>query len=450
MTATQGLIQKLMMELDDTVVPFVKKHWPSASEIPEDVAKYGQPLEGYHYSKNTDPLRRLSAFKYGTGAKGQESLRLLAEPDIAPRTFFYPDVPEGSQSLTPRPESVVGGGPTYMVKEGGMYDMIANPLGFDRSDLNKFERQVRDAGFTGYFNKNFGQTGGAVVLRPSTEAAMVAPNRIEAEKSLQRAQNLPDRPFIVTAENIPSTETEFGQWLASQGIGTKERYTDEIEGLLDRIGFMNEMGVKDYAVRPGYGSYMGEINPNTVIQVPDEQAAQRVAQARGLITMQDAVPYYQVNPEGGVTGVRVMTDRSITPEMMAQAYEDTGLDFTRSNLNTIDIMNFAGDDGVPFSGMSDKDFTNFLEGYFSEKAGVTSVSPFKAASDYNSTQELWQANQGARLLEAMPNLRGLSERIKAHNDAFRKQHGFADPRVLALLSALGSGGMMFKDKAGDK
>jgi hypothetical protein len=410
-------------------------------EVPEAVAKYGDQLTGYHYSKSQDPMRRLSGEMYGTGAAGQEMGRLMRDQDLWNRSYFYPEGMMQQQGMrTPRPEQSVGSGPTYRVMEADMYNMDANPLGFGGGPSN-IERQVKEAGFTGMYRPSMEM---AVSYRPTTEASLLGRSRGEAEQALERADRLPENPFIVTAENIPSTETDFGRWLASQGIDVKERYTDEIEQLFDRYRLMKALGVSDYTSRPNYGSYMGSINPNTVIQVPDERQAKLVADARGLLTMQDAVPYYRLEPEGNVAGMRITADRSITPEMMQRSYGQSGMDFTRTDLNTMDILNFAGDDGVPFSGIKDPQFQQMIADLFEGTRGVSNVERFKATSQYNPTDELWKNNQGGGLLKAVPDLAGIQEIVNRYNKSFRGQYGFIDPRIPMALSAAGLGAATIK------
>jgi hypothetical protein len=415
-------------------------------QAPDVVEQFGSPITGYHYSRVEEPMRRLSADMYGTGAAGQEVQRLMRDPDLWNRSYFYPEGARPQQGMaTPRPEPSVRSGPTYRVMEADMYNLDENPLGFTGgpSDL---ERQVKGAGFAGLYRPSMEM---AVTYRPTTEAQRLGGYRAEAEAALARAGRLPDNPFTVTAENIPSTETEFGQWLSQQGMGLKERYTDEVDQLLDRYRFMNSLGVRDYTSRPGYGSYMGSINPNTVIQVPDEGSAKLVADARGLLTMQDAVPYYRTDPGANVAGMRVIADRSITPEMMRRSYGQTGMDFTRTDLNTMDILNFSGDDGVPFSGVEDPQFTQMIADVFENARGVKEIERFKATSQYNPTDQFWKGDQGVGLLEAVPDLAGIQEVINRYNKSFRSQHGFVDPRIPAALASAGLGSAAINVIMGD-
>jgi len=63
------------------------------------------------------------------------------------------------------------------------------------------------------------------------------------------------------------------------------------------------------------------------------------------------------------------------------------------------------------------------------------IERFKATSQHNSADQLWKGDQGAGLLEAMPDLAGIQEVINRYNKSFRSQYGFIAPRIPAALAS---------------
>lgn len=413
--------------------------------LPEAVQQFGKTLRGVHYSKTDEPLRHLAGAKYGEGAKGAEAGRVQAgDQSLKDRTFFYT---EGSRPQpgrqTPRPEPGVGAGGTYQVKVSGMYDTKENPLGLSGSEL---EPRLKELGFTGYYNPD---TGMAVALQPHTEAVKLGDYRAAAEEAMARSGRLPNQPAFITAENIPDTSTEMGQWLAKQPQGVREKYTDEVEGIFDRERMMRDLGVEDYAIIPGYGSYEGNINPNTVIAVSDLEQAKTVADARGFVTDQAAVPFFTRGPAGaGPLGMRIQLADGIDPETLQKVYNDLGLDFTRGNLDALDFINFVDDEGVPFSQLTDADFGAKLDDYFQQLPQLERAEGYGQVGAYNETGSLWSGDSPAGPGEAGPRLEALRGRVKDYNERFRKQHGYASPQALAVLAATGAGlGLLAGDDA---
>lgn len=396
--------------------------------------RLGNTVRAYHYSKVDDPLRSLSGLAHGTGARGQEAGRLAGAPGRA-RSYFYL---EGSRPqegrLTPRPESGVGAGATYRGKLTGMYDLQENPLGLTERG-NALERRLQELGYNGYYDP---QTGIAVNLRHDTEVARVGDYRAQAEEALLRAQQLPDRPYYVTAENIPSRTTPMGSWLLQaenrQPRGLLDRYTDEVENIFEKSGLMRDLDIPTYATTQGYGAYEKSIRPNIVTAVPSREEAKRLADARGYLTQQDAVPFFSRAGEAGPRGVLVTTQDPIDAIDRQQIYGNLGLDFTRSDLDALDFINYADETG-PFSGMDDDQFARVIDDYFARRGDATSVQRYRADSEYNPTGDSWvQADDGTSPGQGQK-LGELRKRLESYNREFQRQHGRADPRVLALLAA---------------
>lgn len=391
------------------------------------VKQLGKAVDGWHYSKSDEALRRLDPEKYATGAsarQGAERARLEGNPDITPRSYFYADGSNPQPGrVTPRPEPMVGGGPTYRAKLDGLYDLGENPLGLS-GDLTNLERQIKGMGFNGYV-----RNGVAVSFEP-TEVSRVARSRGEAEEALARASNLLDEPQLVTAEVIPSAKTEYGRWLDAQPLDVRERYTDQfVEDVLGRGKMMEGLGVKDYEIAPGYGTYKGRVNPNLVIATNTQEEAKAVADTLGYVARQEATPYVnRRGPLDGPVGVNAHMPAGTQPSLLEDLYRSTGLDATRTRLDTIDVINF---DEMP-----DDQFIDTLDDFF--KGIATDVSQYRAGGDYNPTEALWN-NGGADVRAGREEtLSRLRDRAEAYNRRFREQHGYADPRALAATAALSS------------
>lgn len=132
--------------------------------------QYAKPVPFVHYS-HADNIARLEPSAYGTGIKGAEANRLKNAPDIRDRAFFYPD------SGNIRPESGLGPNKYIGTSEASYplhedpadYRLIARAkakdpylgsIGIDQinQDLyhNELERQIKNAGYTGYHTDDAG------------------------------------------------------------------------------------------------------------------------------------------------------------------------------------------------------------------------------------------------------------------------------------------------------
>jgi hypothetical protein len=458
-----------------------------ARQWEERQAAAAETIEGVHYSNNTDtPLRELDGAKYGTGTsarRGAERGRVEAgDPAARDRSYFYPvtDTP------VPKSESMVGGAQVYRGRLDGMYNLDADPLNLKGPD---HEARIKAAGFKGFHRPSMGM---AVNLQPSTPVELLSRDGAAgARRMLADEQALPRDPWMVTAEVLPSTETEMGQWLAKKAKtnpGLVARYTDDVTKLLTGRNDMRAMGAEGSTVRQGYGGYEGgDANPNIVVRTPDRETAERVGKSLGYVTQQDAVPFLRLQPGDvgdGPAGVRVKTEGGLNAEQLAALRRGTGADYTRTDLDTVDFVNFRDDEGTPLSGLSDNDFVDKISRFFVDKpvpdgldidairaqvspefadeveryvlrgrsAPVASSQPgvgkIRETSEvradptgsYNWTQDLWK---GA---ETAPDIAGVSRqhlndarrRIEAYDTAFRKQHGRSDPRALAALAGIGT------------
>lgn len=405
-----------------------------ASNIPDVVRQFGKTISGWHYSKTDEALRRLDPTKYGKGAKGAEAGRLDA--DTAQRTFFYA---EGSRAqpgkATPRPEDVVGGGATYRAKLNNIYDLSENPLGL-KGGPTDIERQIKEAGFNGYTRND------VVVNFYPTEVERIGAYRSKAEEALERSARVSDEPNLVTAEVIPSKDDPMGAYLLEKPASIREAYTDQFGDMLDQEGVMRDLGISDYFVRPGYGAYQGNTNPNLIVGVNTPEEAKAIADTLGYASRQEAVPYITRVGDGPV-GVTAQMPGGVGPEVVADLNRATGINSTRTALDRLDAINF---DGMP-----DDEFIDTL-GRFFEGSGAD-VRKYRAGGDYNSTQHLWESPDGLAGVHPgqRETLRRLRSRVEEHNKRFRKQYGYADPRALAATAALSSlaigAGALAPDKA---
>jgi len=221
-----------------------------------------------------------------------------------------------------------------------------------------------------------------------------------------------------------------------------------MQQVLDSARLPRVLGIDNAVTRPGYGAYQGRgSNPNMITQVGTPEEAKSLAETLGLLTKQDAVPYFYRNPQGDTRGARVAMDRAVTPSMLDYAHQATGLDFTRTDVDAMDFINFL-DEGKPVSGLTDDEWAGKIANFFDNRAGVRDVDRYRATTNYNWTQPLWRNDNGKAelpsagmgLLEARPELRYIGKELEKYNSNFIKQHGFADPRVLALMASLGLGG----------
>ena len=213
-------------------------------------AQPGDTISGIHYSQSEKRLRRLEGGRHGEGAKGAEKKRVdMLTPEQRQRTFYYP---EGSRAqdkyATPRPEPGVGSGATYRVSTPNMYDMRKNPLDINTRG-NQMEADLREAGFRGVYDS---EQGIAYNFDENTEAMRLGANRAEAEQNLARSERLPDQPVNVTAEAIPSKDTQFGKWLSDQPLETRDKYTEGVENIYERERVMREVGIEEFKITPGY------------------------------------------------------------------------------------------------------------------------------------------------------------------------------------------------------
>ena len=123
-----------------------------------------------HYS-HSPSIARLEPSAYGTGIKGAEAARLKGAEDIRPRSFFYPDTPNvrPEAGLGPHKYSGVSESSYPLHEDPADYRLLARAkakdpylasVGVDQinPDLyhNELERQIKNAGYTGYHTDDAG------------------------------------------------------------------------------------------------------------------------------------------------------------------------------------------------------------------------------------------------------------------------------------------------------
>ena len=137
------------------------------------------PTVGYHFSNG--PRTLLDGRQYGTNGAGEERARVARsdDPRIKSRVYAYIDWGNGI-----RPEGQVGSF-AHEIALPALYDFDADPLRLRvAGDANATESAILDAGFGGYFVREFGTGQGAAVIlgeasqgipaRPATPARGVA------------------------------------------------------------------------------------------------------------------------------------------------------------------------------------------------------------------------------------------------------------------------------------
>jgi hypothetical protein len=272
----------------------------------------------------------------------------------------------------------------------------------------------------------------------------------------------------VTWEAIPSTSLAHPINRASPAV--KRQFTDESVALMvdedgtDRVAA--ELGVHLVWTDPGSGGYAGEITPNVVTRIlPNKPAgnfskaeARAYALALQFIYKQDAVPWFrpdsaakfdkdfavrrgdttlrrfptlrqaQAFAEGkeGVTiqggpmsrGMALRFREPLTRETEEAVFkllrealgEDVG--YTKTAQNELSIINFRGDDGLPFL-LDDEEFVAKLEGLVGkhgEAQGIEDLVRFGAESEYGYEHD-WKADPAG---EAILQQGGLAGRPDLH------------------------------------
>ena len=132
--------------------------------------QYARSVPFVHFSHKSD-LNRLEPGMYGTGIKGKEADRLKDAPDIKPRSYFY------VKGENVRPEQGLGTH-KYEGMAEGIYPLHEDPAGYSKiakelakdpyfakmgveivdqpKHLNELERQIKNAGYSGYADDNVG------------------------------------------------------------------------------------------------------------------------------------------------------------------------------------------------------------------------------------------------------------------------------------------------------
>jgi hypothetical protein len=134
--------------------------------VPEGTPEYGTPREGavsvlgVHYSR--EPRAFLTGAHHGQGLKDAADERLIdADPSLKSRIYFYVD--EGHGIV---PESGVGG-VKHVVMLRNMYDPQMDHgkvWSQGKGNANASEKAVLDAGYDGYYVRNFANQAGIAVL----------------------------------------------------------------------------------------------------------------------------------------------------------------------------------------------------------------------------------------------------------------------------------------------
>jgi len=164
-----------------TVTDFREPPRPAAPSQPGSIS-----LVGVHYSRESRAI--LEGDRYGTGRPGAERERVLFGSDnqkLKTRIDFYVDIGNGV-----KPEEGVGD-TRHDVVLHNLYDASKNERGFkadsNRFDgMNRFENQVIEAGYDGYYVEQGGQ--GRVVLLGDAAKSVRVPSRNEIDSLAARAK----------------------------------------------------------------------------------------------------------------------------------------------------------------------------------------------------------------------------------------------------------------------
>ena len=185
-------------------------------------------VTGYHFS--TESRRSLNSSAYGRGLAGEEAKRLQgADPRLSKRIYFYIDRGEGIA-----PEAGVGAH-AHRVTLENLYDVDADALRIVRDtegSFNNVESAIIDAGFDGYFTRQFNKSGAAVLLgshsvtverlgtsrgftntetpvAPAPQRDLNAAERIASNKALPMGQLTGLRWAEILKRSMPDTFEQF-------------------------------------------------------------------------------------------------------------------------------------------------------------------------------------------------------------------------------------------------
>jgi hypothetical protein len=145
------------------------QHFGTGSAV-KKVLEHARTVPFVHFSNHPN-ISRLEPSAYGSGIKGKEAARLKDAPDIKPRSYFY------VKGDNVRPEQGLGAHQYEGVAEN-IYPLHEDPAGFSAkaremakdpyfakmgvdivdqpTHLNELERQIKNAGYSGYADDNVG------------------------------------------------------------------------------------------------------------------------------------------------------------------------------------------------------------------------------------------------------------------------------------------------------
>lgn len=201
-----------------------------------------------HFSK-TEGIERLDPAYYGSNYAGAEKRR-AGGADWVPRTYYgiAPRTPGGYIV-----ESGVGNVQyTTSIDASLLYDMTEDPLNLATSDLNKYEKAIRDAGYSGYFRKHPQLGMSAAVFDPlQTEKLNGQPMTLFQNDLTADAEAMQARDELQAwMDSVSDEEIEFDVDLQETmtEVWEDEAYLNAIEEARDRA----EKKIVDHA-RNEYG-----------------------------------------------------------------------------------------------------------------------------------------------------------------------------------------------------
>lgn len=226
----------------------------------------------------------------------------------------------------------------------------------------------------------------------------------------------------VTWEAIPSPALDYP--ILSMPEDVQRVYTQGVQGLLvnedgsDQLA--EQLGVPIAWSEFGVGAYEGALTPNVITNLSPQEGAEPLsrefarAYARGIqyLAEQNAVPWFRsisLTNEGGTMarGVNLQFAETITPDTERALFDalrerlgdDVG--FTRIDGNNVVVINFRGDDNVPFLESDDEVFAGAVA-----DAGDTlgaDATGFWADGEYGEVADWSQGEaEGERLLAEGP------------------------------------------------
>ena len=243
------------------------------SEIDGEARRGAVVRVGVHFSK--ERRRQLNSGHYGTGLRGREATRLNSpeNADIRRRLYFY--VPrQGGDKIVP--ETGVGAY-AHTVELQDLYPLSSDPLGFVRKSrpgltpdekASAWERDVLNAGYSGYLNDEYGGTNDFAVLLGEHNIQIGGARHSQRQADYLKAAEDAGYDTGTVYYHGTAAKTNFARFKPGKGgydelgpgiyVTSDPWYADAFNGRGDREGgrtmpvFLRKGELADLSQRPGW------------------------------------------------------------------------------------------------------------------------------------------------------------------------------------------------------